>query len=455
MAYRRLDYTLAARSLPEDHPHALHIKLPTPTRSTLTRKASLISKLKAKISRKDLRGELYDDDAASLDSRYDMRYRLRMQKLRLITFSSIYSQDMDANLDGARGRRSALALCDGDDQLMANAMKKHEEQKAMFRAPSKHAPDSVMSRGPSSMQQSITPGTGDIGAIGRIASKPRICADMASWTQFPSHTRADRCGSAGPLDTMSVRDFGDPARTRLGAVTPAYGDPQSIRLTRRRSTKDSTKSKKRRGLVKSTSQGLEQVGRYYSNLFATANFRGNNRRTSVSVSTGALAHPELEMLAPAHVVDSHQPVHDHLKKVDADLGMLSSVFRIPSFSRLGHHHSKAAVQPDDEPEVGPDEEEGYVLASASASRLETPTAEPARKINWGGMPFRKLSTFFLVESKDHKPKRLASERVDGEELVPPERDEPPFGIGQLDGAATETDTIDTLDTIEGAEMKSG
>lgn len=70
MAYSRLDYALAARSLPGDHPHAIHIKLPTPTRSTLTRKSSFISKLRAKISRKDLRAELYDDDAASLHSRY-------------------------------------------------------------------------------------------------------------------------------------------------------------------------------------------------------------------------------------------------------------------------------------------------------------------------------------------------------------------------------------------------
>lgn len=67
MAYRRLDYALAARSLPEDHPHAIHVKLPTPTR--LARQPSFISKLKAKISRKDIRAEIYDEDAASLSSR--------------------------------------------------------------------------------------------------------------------------------------------------------------------------------------------------------------------------------------------------------------------------------------------------------------------------------------------------------------------------------------------------
>lgn len=77
MAYRRLDYALAARSLPEDHPHAIHIKLPTPTRSTLTRKSSFIAKLKAKVSRRDLRVELFDDDAESLDSRFDATARRR------------------------------------------------------------------------------------------------------------------------------------------------------------------------------------------------------------------------------------------------------------------------------------------------------------------------------------------------------------------------------------------
>lgn len=333
-------------------------------------------------------------------------------------------------------------------------MKKHEEQKAMFRAPSKHAPDSdAVSRGQSTIQS--TAGTADVFGFGPSPWKPRICTDMASWAQFPSHTRADRCGSAGRTDAMSTIDFADPSRARQGVVTPAENDPPPITSMRRRVTNGSKKSKRRRGLVKSTSQGLERVGRYYSNLFATANFRGNNRRTSVSASTGALAHPELEMLSPAPVVDAHQPLNDHLKKVDEDLGMLSSAFRIPSFSRLGHHHSKGTVEQNDEPNVGPDDEDASVLAGTS--RPETPTHGPARKIDWNmsSMPFRKLSTFFLIESRAHKSKGVPNVYEDDEVPVPPEQDEPPFGPVQFDGAATDTDTIDTLDEIEGAEMKSG
>lgn len=474
MAYRRLDYALAARSLPEDHPHAIHIKLPTPVRSTLTRKPSFISKLKAKISRKGLRGELYDDDAASLNSRYWFLAVLLGRVTTNFPCRSVYSQDVEDNLDGARGRRSALAIANGDDTLMADAMKKHEEQKAMFRAPSKHAidPDAV-SRGVSTNPS--TQGTANVSAIGPSPSKTRICTELATWAQYPSHTRADRCGSAGRADAMNIIDFGDPSRLRFGAVTPADKEPPPINSLRRRTTNMSKRSsKKRRGLVKSTSQGLERVGRYYSNLFATANFRGNNRRTSVSASTGVLVHPELEMLAPATALESHQPVHEHLKRVDEDLGMLSSAFRMPSFSKFGHHHDKGTGQEDDERSVGPDEEETPVV-SITADPV-TPTREQGKKIEWNmpSMPFRKLSTFFLVESKSNKGKGATNEddvpvspeedeppfahvQLDGEHKMYGSLDGPSFGPLQLDGATndTDTDTIDTLDAIEGAERKSG
>lgn len=363
-------------------------------------------------------------------------------------------QDVDGNLDGARGRRSALAVADGDDQLMAEAMKKHEEQKAMFRAPSKHAPDSdIISRGRSTLPS--TQGTVDVLGIGQTPSKPRICTDMASWAQYPSHTRADRCGSAGRADAMNAIDFADPSRLRVGAVTPTGREPAAITPVRRRPTNASTRSKKKRGLVKSTSQGLERVARYYSNLFATSNFRGNNRRTSVSASTGVLQHPELEMLAPATALDTHQHVHDHLKRVDEDLGMLSSAFRIPSFSVLGHHHRQSNEQDDESPNVGPDEEE--VPSFATGSDPNASSGKAARKIdlNMSNLPFRKLSTFFLVEGKINKNRDNADDRGDDEVPVPPEEDEPPFGPVQFDGAANDTDTIDTLDAIEGAERKSG
>jgi hypothetical protein len=139
------------------------------------------------------------------------------------------------------------------------------------------------------------------------------------------------------------------------------------------------------------------------------------------------------MLSPATAMDSHLPVHDHLKKVDEDLGMLSSAFRMPSFSRTGHHHKKDTAEDNDEPHVGPDEEEASALPDAAP--------EAARKTDWSmpSMPFRKLSTFFLVESKTHRS-------VD-------EVDEPPVGPGQLDGASS-FDTLDTLEDIEGADAKS-
>lgn len=360
-------------------------------------------------------------------------------------------------MDGARGRRSALALCDGDDQLMADAIKKHEEQKALFRAPSKHAPSALdsddISRG-----QSIHPSTQGTGAevgIGPSPSKSRICTEMASWAQYPLHTRADRCGPAGRADAVSAIDFAAPSRLRVQTMTPIQDETVPVSLLRRRPTNSSKRSKRRYGLVKSTSQGLERVTRYYSNLFATTGFRGNNRRTSVSASTGILQHPELEMLTPAASMDSHQPVHDHLKRVDADLGMLSSAFRLPSFSKFGHRHDRGTANEDDDTIIDPNEE-GDSKHGAPFGGLEQPNCEPAINLdsNKPGMPFRKLSTFFLVESNRQRSKAATIEGRDDKRPVAPEEDQASTGPIQLDGAAADTATIDTLDTIEGAERKS-
>jgi hypothetical protein len=79
----RLDATIAHFSLPADHPHAVKIKLPTPVQehsssTSLTRHPSFIAKLRAKISRKDLRHAAnYDQDAKEVgDGRLVLTFRL-------------------------------------------------------------------------------------------------------------------------------------------------------------------------------------------------------------------------------------------------------------------------------------------------------------------------------------------------------------------------------------------
>ncbi|SMR61055.1 unnamed protein product [Zymoseptoria tritici ST99CH_1E4] len=487
---------LATAALPPDHPHARKIKLPTPVRDdeagrstrSLTRRKSFIQKLKAKISRKDLRSAAeYDEDAKSIPNSKFLReirretsslyshnpstdnlnaYRpitpiLPMTPTRRTshkrspsttniaytpiqattptrTFShkrthnaytstkpsSIQPLSLrrsvsahvhpSATLDGSsappspplkptRVRRQALLPTNGDDQLMALAIEKHERQKALFRSASKHGiatggttpspsqrprASTVGTMGTaSSFKSGIAPGEfgqskGDVDVSAETGGEEekrssKIFSDSQAWTVFASHTRGERCGSAGKKDAMSARDFAVEAARKMEAGTRETGaagerrvrsgtapqgevfgpqrPPEAVKnraaegeeeepprtaklpaflfpLQKRRSV-SSKRPTTTHSKSKSTSDAdvgfdtrtksapaakqpthtpsksksfltpppaLTRFTRYYTSLLTTSTtFRGTNRRTSVSAATGALAHPELEMLSVA------------------------------------------------------------------------------------------------------------------------------------------------------------
>ncbi|KJX99830.1 hypothetical protein TI39_contig350g00025 [Zymoseptoria brevis] len=487
---------LATAALPPDHPHARKIKLPTPVRDdeagrstrSLTRRKSFIQKLKAKISRKDLRSAAqYDEDAKSIANSKFLR-GIRRES------SSLYSHNLSAenltayrpitpilptkptrrsshkcspsltniaytpvqtttptrtsshershnaytstqptpptqplslrrsvsahahpsaSLDGAsapsipplnptRVRRQALLPTNGDDQLMTLAIEKHERQKALFRSASKHG-ISTGGTTPSPFQRPRASTFGTMGTVSSFKSgiapgdpgqskgdvddsaekeegeekrTSKIFSDSQTWTVFASHTRGERCGSAGRKDAMSAKDFaveavrkmeagtretGAASERRVRSGTAPQGEvfgpqlppeaisnrtaegeeepPRSAKLPaflfplqKRRSvsnrgfttthSKSKSTSDAERGLdTKSRSAppskepthnpsksksflrpppALTRFTRYYTSLLTTSTtFRGTNRRTSVSAATGALAHPELEMLSVA------------------------------------------------------------------------------------------------------------------------------------------------------------
>lgn len=136
--------------------------------------------------------------------------------------------------------------------------------------------------------------------------QPKIGTSLASWSRYPSHTRFERCGSAGKADNVITRDFAfdfDPAGVNAsddsdaGSTGPQPG-----------AKADSKQAKK---LHKSRSLTFGSIMRYYSNLFHTSGFAGQNRRTSVTVG-GRLERPELEMLPP-QVPTERQHGHETLK----------------------------------------------------------------------------------------------------------------------------------------------
>lgn len=226
--------------------------------------------------------------------------------------------------------------------LMAQALEKHQQEKAMFRSPSKRResvnaslqsvpPDFLngplmsggkgLSDGPpvrvdqhsDSLNTVLTdrrrrfssflqrqPSAGSSSALRVVDCTPsgpeisdlsttvtKIGTNLDSWSRFPSHTRAERCGSAGSADAVATRDFAVEA------------------------TVDRNDRRWGKQLRKSGSSYFGGLVRYYSNIFSsTGSSTARNRRSSTAAS-GWLASPDLELLPPP---TSHEPAlqhHDH------------------------------------------------------------------------------------------------------------------------------------------------
>ncbi|RMY69507.1 hypothetical protein D0863_06414 [Hortaea werneckii] len=128
----------------------------------------------------------------------------------------------------------------------------------------------------------------------------RIGTNLHSWSRFPSHTRAERCGSAGRPDDVITKDFAMDMSTReLKALEEGVaGSPTS-----------KTSSRNRR-LPRSRSTMFSGIARYYSNIFSSDSSMVQNRRTSV-IKGGWLANPDLELLSPPTSNEPTFPHHDH------------------------------------------------------------------------------------------------------------------------------------------------
>lgn len=152
---------------------------------------------------------------------------------------------------------------------------------------------------------STTASSYQLGAASAESRPTKIGTSLASWSKYPSHTRFERCGSAGRLDNVTTKDFAliDPENVQASDEDEPEGSPTS------QANKSHAKPGKK--LAKSRSLTFSGIVRYYSNLFHTSGFTGQNRRTSVTVG-GRLEHPELEMLAP-QAPDDHQHSHEHIK----------------------------------------------------------------------------------------------------------------------------------------------
>ena len=284
----------------------------------------------------------------------------------------IHEEDHGESVGLRRKLSRAHALKDDASPLMAQALEKHHQEKALFRSASKQreslksahsgsllgspgaaqegsvlnansidereetlhplsTPDTAHSTRKSRSSAGLAPPQHSVASSSRRASavgvaatpsfksapsqgilqssqtqKPRIGTSLNSWSRYPSHTRAERCGPAGRADLVLTRDFAvdiNPADIHVADETEP-SSPVSKRSEKVRS------KKRRASLPKSRSMTFSSIVRYYSNIFHSSSGTGQNRRTSVSTG-GRLDYPELEMLPPPSVEATSHHHHSH------------------------------------------------------------------------------------------------------------------------------------------------
>jgi hypothetical protein len=133
-------------------------------------------------------------------------------------------------------------------------------------------------------------------SVSRESIRSRIGSSLDSWSRYPSHTRGNRCNSAGSPDNVRTFDFAlDIKHDRIRGTGTDESDP--FIPGKRVLTETSSTRATKRPLPKSRSATFGSFVRYYSNLFSSPDFHGKGRRTSVAVG-GKLEHPELEILSP-------------------------------------------------------------------------------------------------------------------------------------------------------------
>lgn len=136
-------------------------------------------------------------------------------------------------------------------------------------------------------------------------AKKRIGTALESWSRYPSHSRAERCGSAGRPDNVITRDFA------VDVDHANIHETEDVEPTTTPRSKGTQKSKRYKPPPpKSLSTTFSDLKRYYSNIFSSS-VVGQNRRTSITPG-GRLEYPELELLPPQWAAEpSPKSSHKH------------------------------------------------------------------------------------------------------------------------------------------------
>ncbi|KAK5127576.1 hypothetical protein LTR85_006916 [Meristemomyces frigidus] len=141
------------------------------------------------------------------------------------------------------------------------------------------------------------------GSAERPSMAQRIGTTLDAWSRFPSHSRPERCASAGKADAVITRDFA------VDVSPEDFDDIEDDELDVDEGKKAAKTHSKR--LPKRRSTMFNSMKNYYSNMFSSSGSNtAQNRRSSVSAG-GWLANPDLELLPPTSSHEPTFPHHDH------------------------------------------------------------------------------------------------------------------------------------------------
>lgn len=115
---------------------------------------------------------------------------------------------------------------------------------------------------------------------------------LGSWSNYPSHTRAERTGTAGPRDLVYSKDF---------APQPEGGNSISQMTDQGYKKANMTRATTKSRIAKSKSVTfgksiLKSYARFFKHQSVEFQRHGHGHKSSISVS-GVTEHPELEMVA--------------------------------------------------------------------------------------------------------------------------------------------------------------
>ena len=190
--------------------------------------------------------------------------------------------------------------------------------------------------------QSSNPYLAHTTSTGSLPSK--IGTNLSAWSRYPSHTRAERCGSAGPRDDVFTRDFA----FGIDSNAVDIGDEGEMDQPNKKKLSNAASKSSKGSLPRSGSGAFGAVKRYYSNVFSSFDL-GQGRRSSIATG-GRLEHPELELLPPVmpeYTPPSASSHHHHLHMHSEHLAQIKEHVKDDADKLLHHHHHEHKSQTEE------------------------------------------------------------------------------------------------------------